>query len=132
MYETQQNIIKLQNDKKDLKKHINILENSLKPSKKERVDKNISANLSKYYDTDEGKSNKQTAHQKRSDTMRQQKKDIIKNLTEKTCTKCNFTKDISNFCKKSNSKDGLRPYSKPCINNIKIAIKITTCSLLVT
>lgn len=59
------------------------------------------------------------SHKKRSITMTEQRVKIREFITEKECKKCNNTKLISSFNKKSDTKDGYQSYCKECINIIK-------------
>ncbi len=77
--------------------------------------KSISEGMKKYLGTDEGKKMKADSHVKRSETMAEQRKELRKNITEKVCTKCTKTKDISEFGKKTDTKDGFQPYCRECI-----------------
>ena len=94
--------------------------------------KAISTSMTEYYNTEEGKKNKKEAHEKRSDTMKQQRDELRANMTEKECKKCNETKSIDNFCKKSNAKDGLQPYCRECINEIKKVSRLNENFAVVT
>jgi hypothetical protein len=81
----------------------------------------ISQTLSEYYKTNEGTKNKQQAHIKRSKTMRQIRENIRATITNKKCTKCKMVKDANKFGKKTDARDGLQPYCRDCINEIKRA-----------
>jgi len=72
-----------------------------------------------YNQTEEGIQKKKESHQKRSETMAKQREDIRKSLTEKSCSKCKETKEISKYNKKLDTKDGLQPYCKSCITLAK-------------
>lgn len=75
----------------------------------------ISIGITLYNQTEEGKQKKKESHEKRSITMALQREEIRKVLTEKQCTKCKETKNVSEFGKKSDTKDGYQPYCRDCI-----------------
>jgi len=79
----------------------------------------ISVGMTLYNQTEEGIQKKKESHQKRSETMAKQREDIRKSLTEKSCSKCKETKEISKYNKKLDTKDGLQPYCKSCITLAK-------------
>ncbi len=79
----------------------------------------ISDTLKEFYSTSDGKIKKEESFVKRSETMAKQRTELRKNITEKLCKNCNEVKNLSEFCKKSNAKDGLQPYCRFCINEIK-------------
>ena len=79
----------------------------------------ISEGITKFLASSKGKENKTESHKKRSITMTEQREKIRESITEKECKKCNNTKLISSFNKKSDTKDGYQPYCKECINIIK-------------
>lgn len=81
--------------------------------------KKISENMKKFFETEEGKNSKKMALKKRSETINQQKELSKESIKEKECKFCNQILDISNFYKKSASKDGYQSYCKPCIYKIK-------------
>lgn len=68
-----------------------------------------------YNQTEEGIQKKKESHEKRSETMGKQREDLRKFLTEKSCSKCKETKEISKYNKKSDTKDGLQPYCRDCV-----------------
>ena len=76
-----------------------------------------------YNQTDKGKQKKKESHIKRSQTMAIQRETIRKDLTEKVCSKCKLNKDISEFGKKSDTKDGYQSYCRACINIVKKKIR---------
>lgn len=79
----------------------------------------ISIGMVLYNQTDEGKQKKKESHEKRSETMAIQRADIRISLTEKPCSKCKEIKNISEYSKKSDTKDGLQPYCRGCISLAK-------------
>lgn len=82
----------------------------------------ISGTLKKFNQTEKGKELKKKSHEKRSETMRQQKEELRKvAITHKVCAHpdCQENKPISEFCKKSASKDGYQSWCKECTNKLK-------------
>jgi hypothetical protein len=81
--------------------------------------KSISIGMILYNQTNEGIKMKKESHDKRSITMEKQREEIRKNLIDKNCTKCKNKKIISDFCKKTDTKDGYSSYCKLCITLFK-------------
>ena len=75
--------------------------------------------MKKYNKSEEAKNIKAESFLKRSETMAKQKEEIQASLTEKLCKKCNEVKAKDKFNIKKDTKDGLQPYCKECINIIK-------------
>jgi hypothetical protein len=82
---------------------------------------NISEGMTKFLQTEEGKLSKKISHEKRSETMAQQRDEIRANITEKKCgnKECGLTKAVSEFGKKSDTKDGCQSYCKDCVKKAK-------------
>lgn len=85
-----------------------------------REDK-IARTLKKFNNSAKGKTVKTKSHEKRSKTMEQQRTQTRANITHKKCGNCGDTKDVSEFNKKSDAKDGLQTNCKFCVNEIKKA-----------
>jgi hypothetical protein len=85
----------------------------------ELIKENISTNLAAFYQTIEGKQCKKEAHVKRSQTMARQREQVRAVIIEKICTRCKVTKPPAGFGKKSDAKDGLQPYCRTCIGEVK-------------
>jgi hypothetical protein len=88
---------------------------------KEETKEKISNTLTTYYQTDIGIAKTKHIIEKRSITMKNQRDEIRKELKEKVCKKCETNKQITEFSKKSDTKDGYQPYCRCCINIIKMA-----------
>ena len=80
---------------------------------------NISEGMKKFNESDKGKELKKQSLEKRSLTMLAEREKLQSNMTHKNCKHCATEKEISAFNKKSDTKDGLQPYCKECINKIK-------------
>lgn len=80
---------------------------------------NISKGMKSYFSTEKGKKTKKESFIKRTETMTKQKEEIRLNLIDKNCKKCGEKKQINEFNKKSDTKDGYQPYCRLCINTIK-------------
>ncbi len=92
------------------------------PCSKQQTDeskKKISENLKKFLETEEGKQNKQTSHQKRSETMRKRREQIKDNMTNKECVKCQQVLPLTEFNKKNNMAGGYQSWCKECIKEYK-------------
>jgi hypothetical protein len=83
----------------------------------------VSIGITLYNQTEEGKLKKKESLGKRSETMAKLREELRKILTEKQCSKCKETKEILEFAKKSDTKDGLQPYCRYCISLAKKKIK---------
>jgi len=79
----------------------------------------ISEALIDFYETPEGKINKENAHKKRSITMEIERDKIRSTITTKKCCTCGIEKDITMFHVKSAQRDGLQSNCKECNNLIK-------------
>lgn len=79
----------------------------------------ISRGMILYSQTPQGKENKKISHSKRSETMANQREMIRKDLIEKKCTKCTLVKKVSEFGKKSDTRDGYQPYCRNCVSIAK-------------
>lgn len=79
----------------------------------------ISVGMKKFNESEEGKELKKISHEKRSETMRIEREQVRANITHKFCTRCTEDKNVSEFNKKSDAKDGLQPYCKECVMKIK-------------
>jgi len=92
------------------------------PPRSETIKKQISESMKNFFASEEGKTNKQKAHEKRSKTIkerREQLRESIIEIKEKQCRSCQKVLEISQFCKKAASADGYQSYCKPCILFIK-------------
>lgn len=83
----------------------------------------IAEKMKEYFATEEGKKSKEESHKKRSETMAKQREEIQKNLSSKVCKKCNTDKEISEYSKKSDTKDGYQPYCRECVSAAKRVAK---------
>jgi len=83
------------------------------------TNKKRSNKLKEFNNTEQGKEIKKQSLEKRLETFNKQKELIRENLTHKICTKCKIEKEINQFNKKSDTKDGYQPYCRSCINLIK-------------
>lgn len=79
----------------------------------------ISCGVKSFNESVEGKELKKKSLEKRSQTMKLQRENLQSDLTHKNCKHCATQKEVSAFNKKSDTKDGLQPYCKECINKIK-------------
>lgn len=85
----------------------------------ETVRQNVSESLKQYYASEEGKANKSSAHEKRSETMAKERDLLRSSITEKKCNNCHQTKAVSEFGKKAAAKDGCQANCKVCCVEIK-------------
>lgn len=89
------------------------------PEPSDKTKKKIANTLSDFFQSEEGKLNKQKALEKRSETMRKEREKLQNSITEKECKRCKKTKPVDEFHKKYNAKDGRQSNCKHCINVIK-------------
>jgi hypothetical protein len=121
MYREKMKDKKLENKKEEIKDEDKKNEDieSEDPKRNEK----ISQKMKEFLATEEGKKSKEESHKKRSETMAKQREEIQQNLTSKICKKCNTDKEISEFSKKSDTKDGYQPYCRDCVNAAKRAAR---------
>jgi hypothetical protein len=82
--------------------------------------KSISKGMTEFLSTDEGKEVKANSFVKRSITMQKQKEEIRLTITDKQCSgQCKATKNVSEFGKKTDTKDGYQPYCRACVKIAK-------------
>lgn len=62
---------------------------------------------------------KTKSFEKRSETMKNQREECRQTITEKVCGNCEKLKPISEYNNKNDAKDGLQPYCKICVAQIK-------------
>jgi nitrate/TMAO reductase-like tetraheme cytochrome c subunit len=84
-----------------------------------QIKQKISQGVILYNQTEDGKLKKKESLNKRSQTMATQREAIRKDLTEKSCSKCQIVKDVAEFGKKSDTKDGYQSYCRACISIAK-------------
>lgn len=79
----------------------------------------ISRALKEFYSTEEGQISKSNRFRRNLEVVKKRREEKMQNITEKKCTKCKETKEISNFCKGKDRSDGYQSYCRNCMNNIK-------------